>query len=95
MQIQNGYKYQKNNSTIITINTPEEEIKYEKIYYLIADNNNVLHNTINNNLTYSEYVTSNEYFSDLWEEISLQEAKEKYNFEIFIPPEISQKEGEI
>jgi len=57
------------------------------MYYLIADNNHILHNTLNNNLSFSEYITSEEYFNDLWEEISLQEAKEKYNFEIFIPQE--------
>ena len=57
------------------------------MYYLIADSGYILHNIINNNLVHSEYVTSKEYFDDLWEEISLQEAKEKYNFEIFIPQE--------
>lgn len=95
MQIQNGYKYQQNNSIIITTNIPEKETDFEKMYYLIADSGYILHNIINNNLVHSEYVTSKEYFDDLWEEISLQEAKEKYNFEIFIPQEFQQKEGEI
>lgn len=94
MQIQNGYKYEKNSSIIITIEQPEEGIKHEKMYYLIADNNYILHNTFNNNLSFSEYVTSEEYFNDIWEEISLQEAEEKYNFEIFIPLESLQEEGE-
>lgn len=95
MQIQNGYKYQINNATIITINKPEKEINFEKMYYLIADSGYILHNMVDNSLVYSEYITSEEYFNDLWEEISLQEAKEKYNFEIFIPQEFKQEEGEI
>lgn len=80
MQVKNGYKYYNNDSEIITINMPEAE-NYSSLYYLIADNNYILHNIKNNELVFSVCVIAEDYFNDLWEEIPIDQAKEEYNFQ--------------